>query len=156
MPYYNKVDNQPPGHTICYSGGDPDPGSQRILGPSGVGVRLPQMLTRPGHTFSTIRAVRGPAIFDNTWGFALNLAIRDYLDIMGFLPAFSESRSLDFRFFRGLSVRMSIHFGRMGNLVSADHGKRTLFLAQVVPIWEFPKIRGTIFRVPYNRDPTIW
>ena len=23
------------------------------------------------------------------------------------------------------------------------------------PIWEFPEIRGTLFRGPYNRDPTI-
>ena len=24
------------------------------------------------------------------------------------------------------------------------------------PIWEFPKIRGTLFRGPYNKDPTIY
>ena len=24
------------------------------------------------------------------------------------------------------------------------------------PIWEFPKIRGTLFGGPYNKDPTIW
>ena len=23
-------------------------------------------------------------------------------------------------------------------------------------IWEFPKIRGTVFWGPYNKDPTIW
>ena len=23
------------------------------------------------------------------------------------------------------------------------------------PIWEFPKIRGTLFGGPYNKDPTI-
>ena len=23
------------------------------------------------------------------------------------------------------------------------------------PIWEFPKIRGTLFWGPYNKDPTI-
>ena len=23
-------------------------------------------------------------------------------------------------------------------------------------IWEFPKIRGTLFWGPYNKDPTIW
>ena len=23
-------------------------------------------------------------------------------------------------------------------------------------IWEFPKTRGTLFWVPYNKDPTIW
>ena len=22
-------------------------------------------------------------------------------------------------------------------------------------VWEFPKIRGTLFRCPYNKDPTI-
>ena len=25
-----------------------------------------------------------------------------------------------------------------------------------VLIWEFPKIRGTLFWGPYNKDPTIW
>ena len=24
-----------------------------------------------------------------------------------------------------------------------------------LPIWEFPKIRGTLFWGPYNKDPTI-
>ena len=24
------------------------------------------------------------------------------------------------------------------------------------PTWEFPKIRGTLFWGPYNKDPTIW
>ena len=24
------------------------------------------------------------------------------------------------------------------------------------PIWEFPKLRGTLFWCPYDKDPTIW
>ena len=24
-----------------------------------------------------------------------------------------------------------------------------------IPIWEFPKVRGTLFGGPYNKDPTI-
>ena len=30
------------------------------------------------------------------------------------------------------------------------------FKLQGVRIWEFPKIRGTLFWAPYNKDPTIW
>ena len=26
----------------------------------------------------------------------------------------------------------------------------------VEPVWEFPKIRGTLFGGPYNKDPSIW
>ena len=29
-------------------------------------------------------------------------------------------------------------------------------LDQPATIWEFPKIRGTLFWCPYNRDPTIY
>ena len=29
------------------------------------------------------------------------------------------------------------------------------FTVQVLSIWEFPKIRGTVFWGPYNKDPAI-
>ena len=35
-------------------------------------------------------------------------------------------------------------------------GVQVQHVGSSVQSWEFPKIRGTLFGGPYNKDPTIW
>ena len=47
----------------------------------------------------------------------------------------------------GLKGRSESSYSRLGR----DEG----LLSNSIPLWEFPKIRGTFFWGPYNKDPTI-
>ena len=42
------------------------------------------------------------------------------------------------------------------SIVVIQNPQRMLMVIIPTPIWEFPKIRGTLFWCPCNKDPTIW